>query len=344
MELMTKRQVIIIGAGPSGLALGYHLQQAGIDYLILEQNDAAGSSWNAMPEHLSLITQWHSNNLINEDLCLFERSKNHSAKEFSVYLRNFARHHALSISYRVKVRKVSREKQFFYIETDMAIYRSAVVVDCRGYFNFPYTPSFPVVGSPPLMLHFKDYHNTRDVEGRKNILIVGKRLSAGQLVRELSAVKKHKLFLATRSPIKYSSRPFIYNFFLRHLGILEKIIKKMKINIKAEIDVPMEFSAKSIVEREVQVRGEIERIENHDVFFSDGNKEEIDAIIFATGFHPPAEELENDFESKSTPGLYYLGRSGQRSFTSRFIRGIREDAPELCKLIAEKLSLSIKDQ
>ena len=38
-------EVVIIGAGMSGLYAGIQLQQAGIPFVILEKNDAVGGTW-----------------------------------------------------------------------------------------------------------------------------------------------------------------------------------------------------------------------------------------------------------------------------------------------------------
>ena len=35
---------IVVGAGPSGLQLGYYMEQAGRDYLILEKGNTSGES------------------------------------------------------------------------------------------------------------------------------------------------------------------------------------------------------------------------------------------------------------------------------------------------------------
>ncbi len=40
---MNHHDYIILGAGPAGLQMGYFMEQAGHDYLILEGKDGAGS-------------------------------------------------------------------------------------------------------------------------------------------------------------------------------------------------------------------------------------------------------------------------------------------------------------
>jgi len=47
---------IIVGAGPAGLQLAHHLQRAGRDYVVLEQNSVAGSFFLTYPRHEKLIS------------------------------------------------------------------------------------------------------------------------------------------------------------------------------------------------------------------------------------------------------------------------------------------------
>ena len=47
---------LIIGAGPAGLQLGYFLQRAGSNYLVLEAAETAGSFYRKFPRHRKLIS------------------------------------------------------------------------------------------------------------------------------------------------------------------------------------------------------------------------------------------------------------------------------------------------
>ena len=53
---METTQVVVIGAGPSGLAVGASLQQRRIDFVILEKEHQVGSSWRRHYERLHLHT------------------------------------------------------------------------------------------------------------------------------------------------------------------------------------------------------------------------------------------------------------------------------------------------
>lgn len=51
-----RHQYCVIGAGPAGLQLGFFLQNAQRDYVILERTGSAGSFYRKHPRHRTLIS------------------------------------------------------------------------------------------------------------------------------------------------------------------------------------------------------------------------------------------------------------------------------------------------
>jgi putative flavoprotein involved in K+ transport len=75
------------------------------------------------------------------------------------------------------------------------------------------------------------------------------------------------------------------------------------------------------------------------VEWPEGEREAVDAVIFATGFRPnfpylsglgaldsSGKPLHRKGISSVVPGLYFVGMSGQRSFRSATLRGVGGDA------------------
>jgi cation diffusion facilitator CzcD-associated flavoprotein CzcO len=58
---------IIVSAGPGGLQMGYFLQRAGRDYLILEKSTTAGAFFPKQPIHRKLPSINKKHNLFGED-------------------------------------------------------------------------------------------------------------------------------------------------------------------------------------------------------------------------------------------------------------------------------------
>ena len=56
MESTEHTDVLIVGAGQSGLALGYHLQRRGRQVLLVDRNERIGGSWRARWDSLKLYS------------------------------------------------------------------------------------------------------------------------------------------------------------------------------------------------------------------------------------------------------------------------------------------------
>lgn len=51
-----QHDVVVIGAGQAGLAAGYHLKRAGVDFAILDAETAVGDQWRRRWDSLRLFT------------------------------------------------------------------------------------------------------------------------------------------------------------------------------------------------------------------------------------------------------------------------------------------------
>ncbi len=53
---MTHTENLIVGAGPGGLQLAYDFAKLGIEYILIERSDKAGSFFERYPRHRRLIS------------------------------------------------------------------------------------------------------------------------------------------------------------------------------------------------------------------------------------------------------------------------------------------------
>ncbi|MBP0448691.1 NAD(P)-binding protein [Kitasatospora sp. RG8] len=56
MSGVRRVQVLVVGAGQAGLAAGYHLRRAGLDFAILDASNAPGGAWQHYGESLRLFS------------------------------------------------------------------------------------------------------------------------------------------------------------------------------------------------------------------------------------------------------------------------------------------------
>src|SRR5687767_15958615 len=56
-------EVLVIGGGQAGLAMGYHLADKGLEFLIVDANPQVGHVWRSRWDSLRLFTSSEYNNL-----------------------------------------------------------------------------------------------------------------------------------------------------------------------------------------------------------------------------------------------------------------------------------------
>lgn len=353
MSEKTYHSIIIIGAGPSALALAHHLTDKGHRPLLLEAGDSSGFSWGQMPDFLSLVTFWKSNYLLKKDRFKFTITKQTPALEYADYLKGLSDYPNIEVKLNTKVTNIEKREGLFQVETSRGNYSAQVVINATGYYNSPFTPNYPGLEQTKMLnLHFRDYKNPESIKGKKNILVVGARLSAGQLLVDLKD-EDVNLSLSTRSNLEYMSVDPILKFFLFIVDHIEKPMQSFS-EIKSSTSAPMPHEAKKLISSgHVKVLPAIKSIHQESVSFEDGKTEPFDAILFATGFKPQfphlntcieldkesLPKLSDGFEALYCENLFFLGLDHQNNIQSRFLRGIRNDAKELAAKVHKRLNV-----
>lgn len=180
---------LIIGAGPAGLQLGYYLEKANRNYLILESQCKVGSSFDKFPRHKKIISinkvytgyenseinlRWDWNSLLSDsEEMLF---KNYSKEYFPHtddlvrYLNDFASHFDLNIKYNCQVVKITKNDKFMVIDNNSNVYSTARLIIATG-VSKPYIPEIPGIefteNYTDVSVNPEDFTNQR-------VLIIGK--------------------------------------------------------------------------------------------------------------------------------------------------------------------------
>jgi putative flavoprotein involved in K+ transport len=352
-------KVLILGAGPAGLTLAFELKRRAVDYLLLEKAPTVADSWMRMPSHLKLVSPWKANWLPGADRRRFPPNHALSAAEYASWLQQYARLRELPVVTNAGVRAVSRTGVGgFAVQTDAGTFTAPLVVNATGCFANPFVPEVPGARESPIpQLHFATFRDAGHV--RKvidhpggSVLIVGKRLSAGQALVEL-ADAGFDVAISRRAPIRFGSGPIGWWVFFRIHPALERFKLALDGNAARgfEVRMPGGRARKLIASGRVKLFPEITRFEDRSVIFTDGQSLRPGAVLYATGFRPALAHLASlgiafdertgqpalrGFESAEASGLFFLGLDGLRNFRSRFLRGIREDAPLLAEDLAKR--------
>ncbi|XP_006816537.1 FAD-dependent oxidoreductase domain-containing protein 2-like [Saccoglossus kowalevskii] len=186
-----KKDYCIIGAGPSGLQLGYFLHKAGRDYLIFERTNTSGAFFIDYPRHRTMISinkrntgktnkefnlrhDWNS--LLSDDDSLQMRHYSHDffphADVFVKYLQDYTEKHGINVKYNTNIVNVKRRDKFEFQMQDQSnnTYDCGTVIVGTG-LSLPNIPHFKgvehTVGYEDMSMDKADY------EG-KTVLIMGK--------------------------------------------------------------------------------------------------------------------------------------------------------------------------
>jgi putative flavoprotein involved in K+ transport len=200
--------VIVVGAGPAGLATSYALTQARIDHIVLEAGEV-GQTWATLYDSLVLHTGKHMSALPGSP---FSRSTPLFPERatFLEYLRRYATSHALPIQTRTRVSAVRRGEDGWLVDAMQASsdadadatdgddafnrggasqveqFQCRVLVWATGVVSNPSVPDF--VGRETFggeVLHSVDYHRPERFLGRR-VLVVGTGNSGGEIAAELA--------------------------------------------------------------------------------------------------------------------------------------------------------------
>ncbi|XP_071943865.1 FAD-dependent oxidoreductase domain-containing protein 2-like [Antedon mediterranea] len=215
-------QYCIVGAGPSGLQMGYFLERSNRDYMIFEQNNVSGSFYVKYPRHRKLISinkrhtgqtnkefnfrhDWNS--LISDDESLQMRyySKDFfpQADIFVKYLNDYATKLQLNIQYNTRIRNIRKKTisegldVFLMDDQNGKTYSCQVMIMGTGIG----TPNKPYFAG---MEHTDSYEdmsiNTDDFEG-KSVMILGRGNSAFETADHIVA-STNVIHMMARSRIK----------------------------------------------------------------------------------------------------------------------------------------------
>ena len=132
---------VIIGGGQAGLAMGYHLQRSGEQFVILDAQARIGDTWRHRWDSLRLFSTPKYSSLPGWPMPL---STFATHTEMGDYLENYARHFELPVRSGVRVTRLSRTGSGFLIETSDGALQADRVVIATGGYQIPVVPDFAV--------------------------------------------------------------------------------------------------------------------------------------------------------------------------------------------------------
>lgn len=336
---MEKHDLIIIGAGQSGLATAYEARAAGLAALVLEASERPAGSWPDYYDSLTLFSPAAYSSLPGSPFP-GEPDRYPTRDEVADYLADYAGQFGDSIRLGKRVETVLPTDDGFTVTTTSGEeIRAGAVVAASGTFGTPLRPILPGLdGYAGTVLHSAEYEGPAPFVGGR-VVVVGAGNSAIQIAAELADVAETTL--ATREPVRWFGQTPLgrdIHWWLKRTGLdiapLSRWLGRLPVSVIDSGDYRTAVDAGRPDRRPM-----FARLDGADVIWSDGTREPLDAVILATGYRPSLPylagtaaldadgmPLQRNGLSSTVPGLGYVGLEFQRSFSSNTLRGCGRDA------------------
>ncbi|MDW3191870.1 MAG: NAD(P)-binding domain-containing protein [Cytophagales bacterium] len=361
---MTKKKVIIMGAGPGGVQLAYFLEKMKVDYLVLERNDKAGSFFSKFPIQRRLISinkvytgsddpevnmRFDWNSLLSDkgDVKFKDYSKEYfpDPDHLVNYLNDYVKTHDLNVNYNSCINEIKKTDETFEIVTQDAIYQSEYLVVATGLSK----PNIPEIENIDISKNYEDIDNP-EIYANRRVLIIGKGNSALETAESLTPYAS-LIHCLSPSPIKMAWQShYVGNLRAINNNFLDTYqLKSQNGIINGQIKKIEKQGSKILVEiGYANANGEVETIEYDDIITCAGFR--FDNSIFHFDSRPEMT-INNKFplqtsswESKNVDNLFFAGtlthmRDYKKS-TSGFIHGFRYNSKCLSQILINKLNNS----
>jgi thioredoxin reductase len=324
--------VVVVGSGPAGLAVGACLRRAGIEFVLLEKDKDLAPAWRRHYDRLHLHTDRAHSSLPFLPMPR-EYPRYPSRQEVIDYLEGYARAFGLVPRFGEEVVGARRGDGGWEVETGVSRYEAQALVLATGYNAEPVRPHWPgLEGYPGVLLHSSEYRSGARFRGQ-DVLVVGFGNSGGEIAIDLfeqgarpSVVVRGPVNLLPRDllgiPIltwalalsrlpprlaDWLAAPLLRWTFgdLSRLGLRKSPAGPLS-QIRASSRIPLiDVGTVDLIRRKhIRVRPGIRGFAGDTVHFDDDTEARFDGIVLATGYrHQLARILGGGYGS--------IGGSGQ---------------------------------
>jgi putative flavoprotein involved in K+ transport len=339
-------EVVVVGAGQAGLAIGYFLKQQGHDFAILEAASTPAAAWRERWNSLKLFTPVRYDSL--PGLAFPGDPDSYPGRDDVVaYLTDYARTFELPVELNSPVRAVRRPDTTYEVELDDRTITAEQVVIATGPFQVPRVPPIARPLSPEVVqLHSTSYRRPDQVPAGP-VLVGGGGNTGFQIAEELSRTHEVHLSIGSRQtplPQRIAGRDLFR--YLEAIGV-------MRVTVDSRLGQRLRYretligsSPRDAVRRNgIRMRGRTVDARGSELVFDDDSRLAPAAVIWATGFaidhsfvHVPvfddAARLMHRRGVTAAPGLYFLGLTWQHTRGSALLGWVKDDAEYIAGQIA----------
>ena len=345
-DLSDRYEVVVVGGGQAGLAIGYFLAQQGRRFRILEATDAPAGAWRARWDSLKLFTPVRYDSLPGRPFP-GDPDTYPGRDEVVAYLTDYARAFELPVELNSPVRAVRRADGGYLVDLDDRSYAAEQVVIATGPFHVPRLPPIARPLDPRIVqFHSTDYRRPDQVPSGP-VLVVGGGNTGFQIAEELTRTREVHLSLSSRQtplPQRIAGRDLFR--YLEALGLM-RVTVDSRLGQRLRYRETLIGSSPSAARRRhgIHLRGRTVDAQGPEVAFADGSRMAPAAVIWATGFavdhsfvqvpvFDDAARLMHHRGVTAAPGLYFLGLTWQHTRGSALLGWVKDDAEFIAARIA----------
>lgn len=351
-------EVLVIGAGQAGLALGFHLRKRGVDVLLVDAAPAPGHSWRTRWDSLRLFTPAQYDGL--PGLPFPGADGTYPSKDdVADYLARYARTFELPLRLRTRVDRLSPMGRIFAARTSVigddgterpGVVTARRVVVATGPFQRPVVPTISAgFGADVQQVHSSAYRHPGSLPGETDgtVLVVGSGNSGLQIALELAATRDVVLAQGSRAlmlPQRLLGRDLFW--WLTRTGALTKSADSpVARRMRERGDLVIGTRWADLLRAGVDVRPRLTGAQGSLATFADGSARPVSTVLWATGFRPDVDWLDvpgavrdgrivQDQGVTPVAGLYTIGQPWQSTRGSALLGFVQRDAERLGELLA----------
>ena len=203
------KDLIIIGAGPIGLACGIEAQKADLSYLIFDKGALVNSLYN-YPLNMTFFST--SDRLEIGEVPFISNNPKPTRAESLEYYRRVTSHWKLQLKLYEEINTVEKDAVGFSIVTTKDSYTARNIIVAAGFYDRPFLLNVPGESLSKVLHYYKEPHPFFGM----NLVIVGSANSAVDAALETYRKGAKSVTMIIREPkigdnVKYWARPDIIN-------------------------------------------------------------------------------------------------------------------------------------